>query len=347
MCSQLKYLSEVQINDFKQFGIVIIPQVLTTAEVNRTKLEFDEYIRTTTGCNEADLSNTAHNLSSLTSTGGSGGVLDIFYQNWKLWLNEDERIVYIMQDLWSQTYGKNVDEFSHPFGEFDSSKGYMYIDRVCYRLPSSISEPVGISKKKRLQRSLTPHLDCCPQKLYNNNSNKWRPIQAFVSLTDTLLPNQGGFEACPGFHLEFNDWAANRIPSLGQDSPPCVGDFTPIRPIEDKSVLLRMTHIPCRAGDMICWDYRIPHANSRFNTLSIPRQVIYIGLLPHISLNKTYALHQLDRFRNGLVPMDQWHERKESEKSKYEFNSLGLRLMGIIDWEDTADNVKSSIEKSV
>ena len=36
-----------------------------------------------------------------------------------------------------------------------------------------------------------------------------------------------------------------------------MGDFTPIRPLEDKEVLEMMRHIPVRAGDLVLWDYRI------------------------------------------------------------------------------------------
>ena len=35
--------------------------------------------------------------------------------------------------------------------------------------------------------------------------------------------------------------------------PPCVGDFTPIRPVEDRDILERFQHVPCKAGDMVCW----------------------------------------------------------------------------------------------
>lgn len=90
----------------------------------------------------------------------------------------------------------------------------MYIDRVCFRVPEIISQKFRV-KKKSLHRSLTPHLDCCPHKLYTSEKEfpKWRPIQAFISLTDTLKINEGGFEAHPGFHIKFNDWVANRKPS--------------------------------------------------------------------------------------------------------------------------------------
>jgi len=63
------------------------------------------------------------------------------------------------------------------------------------------------TKPRPLQRSLTPHFDCCPENYHDaSNKTKWRPIQCFVSLTDNLQPNTGGFEACPGFHREFRSW---------------------------------------------------------------------------------------------------------------------------------------------
>lgn len=115
-----------------------------------------------------------------------------------------------------------------------------YIDRIGYRIPTKLAESIGkqISsiesfhysttayttrvstasskankrgiKARPLQRSLTPHFDCCPEMYHDaSNKSKWRPIQCFVSLTDNLQPNTGGFEACPGFHREFHSWVKN------------------------------------------------------------------------------------------------------------------------------------------
>merc|ERR1711991_575989 len=113
--------------------------------------------------------------------------------------------------------------------------------------------------------SLTPHLDCCPHRMFESDKEipKWRPIQAFLCLTDTLLPNQviqksyhslssrltlrssingfiqGGFEASRGLHENFETWVRERkwtnadVPNSISQPPPCVGDFTPIRPKED------------------------------------------------------------------------------------------------------------------
>jgi len=119
-------------------------------------------------------------------------------------------------------------------------------------------------------------------------------------------------------------------------------------------------------------DYRIPHANARFNHGDKPRVVVYIGLLPHVPLNAQYAAAQLEKYCAGIPPNDQWKEKQtvpdsvlteqppqeeetvtststnETEnndyqpqiavnvvsalKPKYEFSNLGEKLMGITPW---------------
>jgi hypothetical protein len=87
------------------------------------------------------------------------------------------------------------------------------------------------------------------------------------------------------------------------------------------------------AGDLVCWDFRIPHANSRRNISNHAREVVYIGLLPNIPMNKRYAEYQLERYRNGLVPIDQWHEHVKRQNNQYEFSNLGRKLMCIDPWD--------------
>lgn len=80
-------------------------------------------------------------------------------------------------------------------------------------------------------------------------------------------------------------------------------------------------------------DYRIPHANSRHNFASHPRVVVYIGLLPAVPINARYAEQQLDKFRRGEVPSDQWHESSAAQPCTYVFSELGEKLMGIAPWK--------------
>lgn len=335
-------LTASHILEFRENGVLVVKNVLDRDEIDTTRKKYHAYLAEK-GCDVSNLRSTAGALKALSSTGGSGGVLDIFYADWKLSLNENEKVVSVMRQLWAHTYSQCVGVFSHPYGPFDCRRGYMYIDRVCFRVPDPISQLFGTGKKN-LQRSLFPHIDCCPHSLYESKKDipKWRPIQAFIALTDTVDGNCGGFEACMGFHKDFANWAVSRPPSVvvtkqGEQvsqPPPCVGDFTPIRPVEDKDVLDRFQHISCRAGDMVIWDYRIPHANSRHNLSHQSREVVYVGFLPDVEVNKRFAKEQLRRFQDGLLPTDQWHEQSEKLECpvEYSFSPLGRLLMGIDDY---------------
>ena len=186
-----------------------------------------------------------------------------------------------------------------------------YIDRIGYRIPTELAESIGKQQhtknnaatqsaqqqtsstnnttkaKKKLkarpiQRSLTPHFDCCPEKYHDTtNKNKWRPIQCFVSLTENLQPNTGGFEAVPGFHREFSSWVENgrqQVSSSDNDAgedftsnngkthpKPCVGEYTHLSPSHDRDIMQRIRHIKVNAGSVVFWDNRIPHGNSYRN----------------------------------------------------------------------------------
>lgn len=294
-----RVLTDVELDEFNERGVLVIKNVLTQEEVDDIRKSFHSHLMNTVQCDVDNLEETAANLSRLSSTGGAGGILDVFYAEWKLKINEHPIIYSLVCDLWKNTYCKNSGAYTHPYTastdscsgmSFNPNHGYMYIDRIGYRVSDNISKlHSGVTKKKKpLQRSLTPHLDCCPHRLYDSEKEfpKWRPIQMLLPLTDTLNKDEGGFEVCPGIHNEFEKWVANRKPSATSDlqsdsisspHPPCVGEFTPIRPVEDADILKRMQHVPCGAGDLVVWDYRLPHANSRFNTLDTSREVIYLG----------------------------------------------------------------------
>ena len=240
---------------------------------------------------------------------------------------------------------------NHPFGPFDTNHAFSYIDRICYRIPTTTSKEIGrslsngnksLKKSWPLQRSLTPHLDCCPKTILQGSRgvSKWRPLQSFISLTDNLKQNTGGFECVPGFHREFDEWTRHRKPSKGKGGveidPPCVGEFTPIRPVEDGDVLRKVQHIACRAGSFVIWDNRLPHANARLNESVVPRECVYVSFLPDVDVNRVYNQKQLEKYRHRTVCTDQWVERDENaiedEIDEYSFSALGRKLMGIDSW---------------
>ena len=80
-----------------------------------------------------------------------------------------------------------------------------------------------------------------------------------------------------------------------------------MRPVQDANVMARVQHVPgVRAGSVVFWDNRLPHANAYRHDGTEPRVVVYCSLLPPIALNRAYAQRQLERWKQGLNPTDQW-----------------------------------------
>eukprot|EP00617_Octactis_speculum_P025009 CAMPEP_0185745074 /NCGR_PEP_ID=MMETSP1174-20130828/3371_1 /TAXON_ID=35687 /ORGANISM="Dictyocha speculum, Strain CCMP1381" /LENGTH=344 /DNA_ID=CAMNT_0028418871 /DNA_START=26 /DNA_END=1060 /DNA_ORIENTATION=- len=335
------FLSDSQISTFCEDGVLVVPNVLSDVEVLAAREGLHEHLLTTCGVDLNDLESTADGLRRLSSTNGSGGVLDIFYENWKMKIVEHPHIFRIFTQLWTATYGTEGDSFPCPTEEpIPTDRAFAYLDRVCFRVPNSISDAHATRRGKKsrpLQRSLTPHLDCCPETFGTRTQGKWRPIQAFVALTDCPQPlTMGGFECVKGFHRQFHTWAKDRPPQSNGSRVPCVGEFTPVRPREDGVV---MEPVSCAAGSLVLWDNRIPHSNARHNTHSEAREVVYLGMLPYTKQNEDYAQHQLSCYRSALPPPgDQWSEERKEElrerdgSGDYPFSPLGRRLMAIDPW---------------
>jgi hypothetical protein len=291
-------LTATQIQTFLTDGVLVVENILTPDELSAAIAGLSESLLEHS-VDPADLEQTGHFLTSLSSTHGSGGVLDLFYDEWKLQIIATHPDVFAATtQLWEAAYcHKNEQKQDlaatnevykwHPYGSFDCTKGYMYIDRIGYRIPSKLANELGTkarlhanatctpptSQRKKIppiQRSLTPHLDCCPTNMYAPDAKKWRPIQCFVALTDALVPNHGGFEAVLGFHLSFEEWACRRPQtrvvktkaSTESDTDsalvpaPCIGEYTHIRPTEDRDVMERIQHVPVQAGSAVFWDHR-------------------------------------------------------------------------------------------
>jgi hypothetical protein len=367
-------LSPSQIDEYLENGILVVDNVFSESEVNQAKKGCLASLHAR-GVHSFDVEDdaSARAFDKLSSTNGSGGVLDIFYDDWKLHgVATHAKLFSMTTQLWKAAYNRgshqdNKESISkehrfqwHPYGgDIDFSKGYVYIDRLGYRLPSTLSQSWGDrihsgQKKKKLrsvQRSLTPHLDCCPENLFKQTS-KWRPIQCFVSLTDNLEPNTGGFEAAPGFHKNFDEWARQRRQHAGENgnydsavsnrTSLCVGEYTHIRPKEDAEVMAQIKHIPVKAGSAVFWDNRIPHANAYRNDSDDARVVVYCSFLPDIGLNRCYVQNQLRAWKLRQPIRDQWNEMElERVETSVEalasvdenkFNDLGKRLMGIKSW---------------
>lgn len=363
-----RVLSCQQIDRFLCDGVLVVEGILDANEIERAKNGLHRTLNSH-GVDHARLEATGHNLRALSSTNGSGGVLDLFYPEWKMDIASNPKLFEATCQLWEAAFCQNgekaaelpgADTFKwHPYGQFDCNKGYMYIDRICYRIPTELSLQLGArmqetAKKKKvkpIQRSLTPHLDCCPDDFFGSSS-KWRPIQCFVSLTDNTEPNTGGFEAASGFHREFDTWSQRRLPTTMTRKvdgvatrvsfpAPCLGEYTHVRPTEDADVMARIRHVPVRAGCAVFWDNRIPHANAYRHNGQIPRAVVYCSFLPDIPLNREYVEKQLANLRAGRKPTDQWINAPSEDDdpgpsdaflSSSSLAPLARKLLGMDSW---------------
>ena len=322
---------------FRRDGVLVVPGVVSSEEVEACRAEFHGALLARYGVDVNNLAATAGNLGRASSTNGAGGILDVFYEPFQLRLAESPQIVSILCDLWREMRDTYTAEQQ---ADMDPGRALAAVDRVCFRVNDAISSSASVGGKKRqtLQRHLAPHLDCCPHQVSGGSKAvKWRPIQCFVALTDCLEENRGGLEACFGHHLAFSSWSDCRINSVSTGLPaPCVGEFTPIRPVEDSDIISRMQHVPCRAGDLVLWDNRIPHANARSNT-GCTREVVYLKLMPHCPLNVEYVASQRSSFMARSPPTDFWiaggaEEDKREDKEKIaplSLSPLGRSLFGL------------------
>ena len=89
-------LSEEGIAGFIEQGELVVKDVLSKVEVDVARKSFHDTLLKH-GCDVSNLDLTASQLSTLSSTNGSGGVLDVFYEPWKLPLAEHPKVVAIMQ----------------------------------------------------------------------------------------------------------------------------------------------------------------------------------------------------------------------------------------------------------
>ena len=135
-------LEQKYIDEFIRNGIVVIPKILHADEVKTSRRHFHEDLMKI-GCDPNHLLQTAGTLSTISSTGGAGGILDIFYADWKLALNEHPRVVSAFITLLRATYASPTPSplWSHPFGSFRADEVFMYIDRCCFRVRNIATNP--------------------------------------------------------------------------------------------------------------------------------------------------------------------------------------------------------------
>ena len=264
-------------------GFVVIEGVLTDEEVAAVREAFHNDLRRE-GIDHEDV------LAGISPPPAEcaikSPIADLYYSTWKMFgVHLAPRVVQTMLALQRATFlnPELADKFPGP-SRPASQNQFAYIDRVCYRLPNRI----------RNEKGLALHLDRHPTKPFAN-IKKWRPIQAFVTLTDHWGGATGGLQVVPGFH--HTDYFAK-----GGEVKESAGEF--FRMTDHSYDRLRKELITVQApkGSLVCWDNRLPHATCAQLEGGDSREVVFTGFLPDIELNRAYVAKQRECFLRGLSP---------------------------------------------
>lgn len=156
-------LTPEQLHSFVQDGVLVVENILNEEELQSAVAGLHKTLNSH-GVDPDRLEDTGQLLRHLSSTNGSGGVLDLFYDEWKIKIvATNSKLFAATAQLWEEAYCHNNetkeevpinDRFQwHPYGAFDCTKGYMYIDRIGYRLPTVLAETLG-AKARRCQHTM-------------------------------------------------------------------------------------------------------------------------------------------------------------------------------------------------
>ncbi len=156
---------------------------------------------------------------------------------------------------------------------------------------------------------------------HDPHDGRQRWVQGVVALTDTEV-GQGGWRCIPSLFHERDAWPSEPIVRpWGEEWRPDVSGRDELE-------------LPGRAGDLIVWDSRLPHANSR-NVSKRPRLAFYIQMFPpqddeerdvRIGCWRQGLCHPVWRWRPGAERAEPWPPA--------ELSRLGRRLLGLERWPE-------------
>jgi hypothetical protein len=155
---------------------------------------------------------------------------------------------------------------------------------------------------------------------YDPWNAEMRMFQGVVALTETAA-NQGGFRCVPSLYGDRDAWLG--APRLDRDGV----KNRLAKYIEGREIV----NVPARAGDLIVWDSRLPHGNSK-NTSSEPRIAFYVMMRPIV---EDLRRMNVDSWRTGrCIPW--WRDRPGYDRIEpwppAALTQLGCHLLGLDDW---------------
>ena len=148
-------------------------------------------------------------------------------------------------------------------------------------------------------------------------------VGGLLYLTDTA-ENQGAWTCIPKFHHDIESWIKHIPENVS------FKDF--IQTHQDQAI-----PVPGKAGDLILWDLRIPHAPG-INTADVARVVQYMPLRPAQEKNTELRQQRIDAWKDRLIrgKGDSFVAGIESSlmKTPAHLTTLGKKLLGAISWEE-------------
>jgi len=269
-------LTQEHIDQFVNDGYCCVEDVLDSEEIETARNAL-HYELTKYGVNHDNILNGID--KPLDQCRIKSDVSNIFYAYFKFNMQVNKQ----MYDIWKALFDAVITEY--PLGHHDDV--FPFIDRICWRLPDHIKQEGGLGL----------HLDRRPGPLGLTNIKKYRPIQGFVALTDHYGSESGGLRLCKGFHNQFNEFFKEG--SYAQETS---GEFFRMHGKSYSKLQKQCRAINVKAGSLVMWDNRLPHATCDKLTGLDTREVIYMSYIPNVPLNMVYKKKQTVNFTNNIQP---------------------------------------------
>ena len=228
-----RILTEAQIAAFIRDGYVVVPGVLSKERLAAARRGLAATLQRH-GVSMEDAA-THEGLRRLSTTRGAGGVLDLFYDRWKLDLtlatpayadatatssrcdaascNVSRRVVGLAPSPRRHAPSRTQTKLSRA-GDLRDERGPLGPPLRPRRRRGALGprRRVGVPRARRGGQeagapAIADDLDCCPDRPHAGGSKRfprWSTIQCFLALDDALEADQGEPEMrCGGFHRRF------------------------------------------------------------------------------------------------------------------------------------------------
>ncbi|KYQ90078.1 hypothetical protein DLAC_08660 [Tieghemostelium lacteum] len=352
-------LSIKDIDLFKSQGFLIKSGLVPEELLQQHQREIREYLTRNanidfkgTEIGSAEESKVLLHQENLTSnvSNGFGGMINFYHGTSMYKIRELHSVYQSFSQLYSTTYSQplpihsDLNEWPNIYGPFNPEEMFMFVNRCGFRIPHL---PETLTHDQLVQKGTGIHLDCNPyhlfkgEKLVDENIELkplrfWQPIQAFVSLTDTLDKEQGGFWTIPKFHFKTVEYFQNQY-KFNEDGNQKLkrGNSFDINDM-DQFIKNSLQFIPIHRGDVLFWDWRMPHCNDQFHSGEKVREVIYLAHLPNVTINQQYAQKQKEWYHSGNHPSYVAKKFSTLEtNNSYKpplLSLLGKKLLDLLPW---------------